>query len=110
IVPVMAIPVVLGGADPESLAKTALVLFVTVLLSLIIGMLASTLCRKTWIAVGLAVLFLGLLVVGVPVAAAVLRFVQVSSAAAWLELLSPAYSLSTARPSAAMLSINHFWL
>ena len=38
IVPVMALPALLGGADAESLAKTALVLFVTLILSLVMGM------------------------------------------------------------------------
>src|SRR5436190_2467543 len=40
ILPVMALPALLGGTDVESLAKTALVLLITLLLSLIIGMLA----------------------------------------------------------------------
>src|ERR1041384_2306875 len=48
IVPVMALPALLGGADAGSLAKTALVLFVTLFLSLTMGMFASTLCRKPW--------------------------------------------------------------
>src|SRR5262249_17023612 len=44
IVPVMALPALLGGTDAESLARTALVLFVTLILSLIVGMFASTVC------------------------------------------------------------------
>jgi ABC-type transport system involved in multi-copper enzyme maturation permease subunit len=109
IVPVMALPALLGGADAESLAKTALVLSVTLLLSLIMGMLASTVCRKAWSAAALALSFLAVIVLGVPLAAALLRLNQRIDFS-WLELLSPSYSLSMARPSAAMLPSNHLWL
>jgi ABC-type transport system involved in multi-copper enzyme maturation permease subunit len=110
IVPVMALAALLGGTDAESLAKTALVLLITLILSLIIGMFASTVCRKAWVAAALALFILAVLVAGIPLAAFVLRENQRPDWSAWLELLSPNYSLSMASPSAAMLPSNHLWL
>src|SRR5688572_15700723 len=113
IVPVMALPAILGGTDVESLAKTALVLLVTLILSLMIGMFASTVCRKPWMAAAMALFVVGIFVAGIPLAALVLRLNQRLS---WsirfevLELLSPSYSLSMASPTAAMLTSNHLWL
>src|SRR5688572_21453459 len=113
IVPVMALPALLGGTDAASLAKTALVLFVTLILSLIIGMFSSTVCRKPWMAAAMALFVVGIFVAGIPLAALVLRLNQRLS---WsirfevLELLSPSYSLSMASPTAAMLTSNHLWL
>src|ERR1051325_2461099 len=66
IVPVMALPAILGGADAPSLAKTALVLFVALTLSLTLGMLASTLCRKPWVAAAVTLLVLAILTLGIP--------------------------------------------
>jgi len=110
IVPVMALPVLLGGTDAESLAKTALVLLVTLTLSLIMGMFASTVCRKAWMAAAVALVVLAVLVLGIPLAAIILRLNQRTDWAAGLELISPSYSLSMASPSAAMLPSNHLWL
>jgi ABC-type transport system involved in multi-copper enzyme maturation permease subunit len=108
IVPVMALPAILGGTDAESLAKTALVLLVTLILSLMTGMFASTVCRKAWVAAALALSLLAVLVLGIPLAAALLRLNQRISWS-WLELFSPSYSLSMASPNAAMLPSNHLW-
>src|SRR5688572_30860626 len=94
IVPVMALPALLGGTDAESIAKTALVVLVTLILSLIIGMFASTVCRKAWVAAAVALFILAVLVAGIPLAAALLRLNQRPDWSAWLELLSPSYSLS----------------
>lgn len=109
IVPVMGLPTLLGGAGAISLAHTALVLLVTLILSLAIGMFASTLCRKAWGAAALALFLLAILVLGIPLAAALLRLNRRIDWS-WLELLSPSYSLSMASPSAVMLPSNHLWL
>ncbi|MEW6161266.1 MAG: ABC transporter permease subunit [Verrucomicrobiota bacterium] len=109
IIPVMALPVLLGGADAASLVKTALVLLVTMILSLIIGMFASTVCRKVWMAAALSIFILGILIVGIPIVAVILRLNQQMSWANALELLSPRYSLSMARPTAAMGPIDPLW-
>lgn len=109
IVPVMALPLILGGADASSLAKTSLVLGVTLTLSLALGMLASTLCRKTWVAAALTLFVLAVLTLGIP-AADILMQMNQRIDWAWLELFSPSYSLSMAEPSAAMLPSNHLWL
>ena len=109
IVPVMALPLLLGGADPESLARTALVLLVTLILSLIIGMFASTLCRKTWVAAALALSIVALFVIGIPLAIFLLRLNHQPALCPWLELLTPSYSLRMAGPSAAMLPSNRLW-
>jgi len=110
IVPVMALPALLGGTDGASLAKTALVLLTTLFLALVIGMFASTMCRKAWVAAAVALVVLAVLVLGIPLAATLLRLNQRIAWSTWLELLSPSYSLSMASPSAAMLRTNHLWL
>src|SRR5688572_2278409 len=110
IFPVMALPALLGGADAESLGKTALVLLVTLILSLLIGMLASTLCRKPWVAAAVALFILVVMALGIPLAAVALRLNQRTDWSSWLQLLSPSYSLSMASPTAAMLPSNHLWV
>ena len=99
VVPVMALAALLGGADAESLAKTALVLFVTLILSLMIGMLSSTVCRKPWVAAALSVSVLAVLMVGPPSIAQFARMFRWANWAPWVELLSPSYSLLMAGPS-----------
>ena len=108
IVPVMALPAILGGADAASLAKTAMVLFVTLILSLVIGMFASTVCRKAWVAAALTLSLLAFLVLGIPVIGILLRLTRQFDPSS-LELFSPGYSLSMATPAAAMLPSNHLW-
>jgi len=110
ILPVMALPVLLGGTDAQTLAKTTLVLLATLILSLIIGMFASTVCRKPWQAAALALILLGTLVAGIPSAAALMRWNGVPGWSEWLELLSPSYSLLIASSSARMLAGNPLWL
>jgi ABC-type transport system involved in multi-copper enzyme maturation permease subunit len=110
IVPLMALPAIMGGTTAESLAKTALALFVTLLLSLLIGMFASTICRRPWLAAAEALFVLAILVLGFPLAAEILQNYQRTLWSASLVLLSPSYSLLMATPAAAMLPINHFWL
>jgi ABC-type transport system involved in multi-copper enzyme maturation permease subunit len=108
IVPVMALPALLGGADAGSLAKTALILFVTLFLSLTMGMFASTLCRKPWAAAAVTLAILVFFVVEIPLVAILLRLNRRIDPS-WLELLSPTYSLSMANPTAALLPSNHLW-
>jgi hypothetical protein len=80
------------------------------MLSLIIGMFASTGCRKVWMAATVTLFSLAVLVLGIPLAVAVLRLNQQIEWAAWLELLSPSYSLSMASSTAAMLPSNRMWV
>lgn len=109
IVPVMALPVLLGGADAPSLAKTALVLINTLSFSLIVGLLASTLWRTVWKAAAAALVILGLFVIGIPMASAGLRLAGRPEWAVVLELLSPSYTLQMADSFAAMWPGNQFW-
>jgi ABC-type transport system involved in multi-copper enzyme maturation permease subunit len=110
IMPVMALPALLGGADAQSLAKTALVLLITLVLSLTIGMFASTVCRQAWRATGLSLFILAILAAGLPPMIKALRLTQRIDWAAILELLSPSYALSMASASAAMLPSNRLWI
>ena len=111
IVPIMALPVLLGGTDVESLAKTALVLFVTLILSLIVGMFSSTVCRKPWVAVALSLAILAVLIGGIPLVSIALQMMKPGITwIQWLVLFTPSYSLSMAGPSAALLPSNHLWL
>lgn len=106
IVPIMALPALLGGTDAQTLARTALVLLATLILSLLIGMFASTVCRKPWQAAALALILLAILVAGVPLAAAIMRWNGVPGWPPWIELLSPSFSLVIASSSAPMLAGN----
>ena len=109
IVPIMALPFLLGGTDIQSLAKTAIVLVVTLVLSLVIGMFASTVCRKTWVATVVALFILAALVMGVPIFTVIVRVALRTTLPAWLDLLTPAYSLYMAGPNATMLVGNRLW-
>lgn len=109
IVPVMALPVILGGADLESLGKTALVLLVTLACSLLVGMFASTVFQKAWTAAAVALALIASLVIGIPLAGLILRMNQRPEWAAWLDLFSPSYSLTMANSSASLLPSNRLW-
>jgi ABC-type transport system involved in multi-copper enzyme maturation permease subunit len=110
VVPILALAVLLGGADLPSLCKTGIVLVLTLSFALVIGMLASCLCHKAGTAAAVAVLVVAMFVLGIPIAAKLLRLNQASEWAAGLELLSPSYSLLMARHAAAGLSSNRLWL
>jgi ABC-type transport system involved in multi-copper enzyme maturation permease subunit len=110
VVPVMALAALLGGLDGTSLAKTALVLVVTLILSLIVGMFSSTVCRKTPAAAALTLSILTIFSPGIPLAATLLRLDPRTAWIAQLEILSPQYALLMAGPAAAALSSNRLWL
>ncbi|HEX7862313.1 MAG TPA: ABC transporter permease [Verrucomicrobiae bacterium] len=109
ILPIMALPLLLGGTDLQSLARTSVVLIVTLILSLVVGMFASTVCRKTWVATVLSLFILGFLVLGVPLIAALVQVALRRNYPDWLDLFTPAYSLYMSGPNAAMLPGNRIW-
>lgn len=66
VVPVLAIPLLLGGVSGGEFGRVALVLVNTLFFSLSAGMLASALCRKQRAAIGLTLLLILLFTAGVP--------------------------------------------
>jgi ABC-type transport system involved in multi-copper enzyme maturation permease subunit len=68
LLPVLAIPLVLGGLQASQVARTALVLLNTLLFSLACGLFVSTLCENDRRAVGGALALLLMITAGLPLA------------------------------------------
>ena len=111
ILPVLAIPLLLGGVSYGEFWRTALMLVNTFLLSLTIGVLASALSRDTRQAMGLNFLLL-LLVTGVPAAgAAGIAYLDPSQRMPWPLLFScPPYSFYLCFDANYRSTPEFFWL
>jgi ABC-type transport system involved in multi-copper enzyme maturation permease subunit len=108
IIPVMALPVLIGGTDIASLGRTTLAVIETLALSLVIGLFFSTLCRRGWVASGLSLTGLMTITVTLPCLAVLLRAFR-KPGSELLLLFSPSYALSMASWTARGLTANHFW-
>ena len=109
-VPVLAIPLLMGGVTAGDVARLAAVLMNTVFLAAAVGMLASTLSRDEKSATGLGwMLLLGILA-SAPLAAALLIWLGAAASGIWLPLcaLSPVSALFVILAQGA-LSPGSFW-
>jgi ABC-type Na+ efflux pump permease subunit len=91
--PVLGLPIMMGGSSPGEFGRSALVLFLTLLISMCAGIFFSSLLRKTWTAAGLSAMFM-LLVCGVLPAYSELvrRTYNWPELAHALEICSPTYA------------------
>ncbi|MBU6400768.1 MAG: ABC transporter permease subunit, partial [Verrucomicrobia bacterium] len=68
VLPVLALPLLLGGVDPRAVWQSAVALLDTLFLSLAAGMLVSAMCRNERKAMATTLLLLFILVAGLPIA------------------------------------------
>ncbi len=66
IVPVLAIPLLMGGVSPAEFVREAAVVMNTLFFSLCVGMFASAVCRLARNAIGLMLIVLALITLGLP--------------------------------------------
>jgi ABC-type transport system involved in multi-copper enzyme maturation permease subunit len=106
-IPVLALPLMLGGTDVFELGRTALTLMVTLLFSACIGMLFSTALTKGWTAYGLSAFAIVLFAAILPIYGDFARrFGNQTVLAQALEVLSPSYALAMCFKGSIGLSTN----
>lgn len=108
--PVITIPVLLGGADLLSVFKTWLALVISLLLSLSIGLFASTVLERGWTASAFAMCLLAGLIIGLPGLAKWGASFGYFRLPLVLNLISPSYLLAVAGTSGGNLSGIYFWM
>jgi hypothetical protein len=109
ILPVLALPLLLGGVDPQAVWRMGLALLDTLFLSLSAGMFVSALCRNERKAMFGTLLFLLLLTVGLPATRFILTELFNRPRAPgpdWLLLASPAYVFGQATASLGSFAPN----
>jgi ABC-type transport system involved in multi-copper enzyme maturation permease subunit len=107
--PVMAIPLLLGGGDLASLGRAGLAFILTLLIALTIALICSTLCERAWTASAAAISSMAVLTIGIPLAVTWLVALGYKESGSWIGRLSPSYLLSMSSWTAQNLSVNHFW-
>lgn len=110
VLPILSVPLFLGGVSGEELVRVTATLLNALLLSVSVGILVSVLTRSqrnSHLAAGGIVSFLAILL---PVSALLVqRFSNVPWLALYLNLPSPAFALQLSFASSFGLSTNLFW-
>ena len=110
-VPVLSVPIFLGGVTGSELVRIPVTLLNALLLAVSIAIFASTLTRSQHAAHGLAAGMITLLAIVLPaVSIVVQRFSNVPHLAVYFGLPSPSYALQMSFESTFGLRTNLFWL
>lgn len=111
VVPVLALPLLLGGVANAEFWRMVLVLVNTFLFSLAVGIFWSAVCRDTRHAAAGNFLTMLAFVLGVPSTVGLLAYLQGgwSSPLEWSLLPCPLYSFSTALDVLNSVRVTHFW-
>lgn len=116
ILPMLAIPLLMGGIGLDEFGRMALVALNTLFFSLTLGLCVSVFSRSGRKAIGLTFLFLALFTVGLPVLGSIIGFYHGFSEREffWFCLTSPLFSfisaLEDARKNAPGWFSYRFWL
>jgi ABC-type transport system involved in cytochrome c biogenesis permease component len=114
LLPIVAVPMMLGGASWLQVASVAAGLFNIMLLSLAAGACASSFVSSGRAALGMTVLFLGLLTLGLPMlVGGVVGLSMNNSSAPWFYMFCPVYTMFcclVSRPGPALWRAWGFWL
>lgn len=110
VVPVFAVMLLIGGVAPGDLIRVPLALVSCLLLSISLGLLASTILRAQRAAMGLCAGMILILVGGMPGLSEVFRDEGWLPLADGVMLLSPAYALELSFGPRFGLSSQRFWL
>ena len=110
VVPVLAIPLLLGGVALGEFGRMALVTVNTLFFSLSVGMYASSVSKRARSALGLSFLLLMLFAAGFPVCASwKVMFGNASTPVWWLMYPSPGFTYYMAWDKPFKGSADHFW-
>lgn len=108
-VPVLALPLMMGGTNLSELARTTGVLLLTLLFSMSIGLACSSFVQKNWTAFGVSAGFLFFFAALLPAASQLLRaYYRNATLAHYLELPSPSYAMYMSFRNAIGLTGNDF--
>ncbi len=108
--PVLALPLIMGGSGVGEICRTTFILVLALLLSMSVGIVCSTLLRKTWAAAGLSFVLMLALGAGLPLYAIVIRnMLHFPELAHAIEICSPSYALMMSFQSAWGMPSNSFF-
>jgi ABC-type transport system involved in multi-copper enzyme maturation permease subunit len=104
-IPILALPLMLGGTDLAELSRTSLTLLVTLFFSMTIGLLASAALRRAWTAFGLSAFVLLVFCLGLPLYGEFVRaYFRDGNLAYLIQLPSPSFALMQSFRTAMGLS------
>ncbi len=110
IVPIMALPLLLGGISVYEFARMTLVIINVLFFSLAAGILASSVLRSAQASNGLTLLIIGLLTVGFPALGLWIYHDNMGSFNQWFLMLSPGYGYANAFETAYGRNASRFWI
>jgi ABC-type transport system involved in multi-copper enzyme maturation permease subunit len=112
IIPILAMPVLIGGVTGETVLRTALTLLNALFLALSLGLWVSARSWEQKRAMNVAVWLVIMLLWLVPGLATAIRFryPQWAQAAEWLFIVSPAYQQARSNPFGIGMMMDHYWL
>jgi ABC-type transport system involved in multi-copper enzyme maturation permease subunit len=104
-IPVLALPLMLGGTDLAEFSRISLTILLTLFFSMTVGLLASATMRRAWTAFGTSAFVLLVFCLGLPLHSEFIRaYYRDFNLAHLLELPSPAYALLMSFRTAVGLS------
>ena len=110
-VPVLALPLMMGGTNLSELSRVALTLLITLLFSMTAGLVVSALSRKSWFAFGNSAVVLFIFAAALPaISALVSAYYRNHGLAHLVELPSPSYAFYHSFRTAIGLSNSDFGL
>lgn len=110
-IPVLALPLMMGGTNLGELARTTLTLLITLLFSMGVGIAVSPLARKNWSAFSASGFIAFIFALGIPAYSEFVRAVHRSAELAhYLELPSPTFAMYMSFRTAIGLSGNDYAL
>jgi ABC-type transport system involved in multi-copper enzyme maturation permease subunit len=108
-IPVLALPLMMGGTNLTELARVSVTLLITLLFSMTVGLLISTLSRRSWSAFGNSAAVLFIFAAALPaVGQFVSGFYRNHGLAQLIQLPSPSYAMYNSFRTAIGLSSNAY--
>jgi hypothetical protein len=108
-VPVLALPLMMGGTNLAELTRTALTLVIALFFSMAVGLAVSSLMQKNWSAFGVSAFLLLLFTLVLPGYSEFVRtYYRDAIVAHWIEIPSPWFAMQMSFSNAIGLSTNSF--
>jgi ABC-type transport system involved in multi-copper enzyme maturation permease subunit len=108
-VPVLALPLMMGGTNLTELARTTVTLVTSLFFSMAIGLLVSSLLKKNWSAFGVSGFVLFVFVALLPAYSEFVRsYYRDPIVAHWIEIPSPTHAMYMSFRNAIGLTTNSF--
>ena len=108
-VPVLALPLMMGGTNLTELARTTITLVTTLFFSMSVGLVVSSVMRKNWTAFGVSGFVLFFFTCLLPAYSEFVRsYYRDAIAAYWIEVPSPTHAMYMSFRNAIGLTTNSF--